>query len=98
MEKVILSLLGAHCSLYWVLFQISDDEDEPPVVDIEETVPDAFKNVELDKTRYTMQLDCVEKFAFCLPVFVCHVDSVFGGSFFLSFFNQKVKYAEKEDY
>ena len=82
------------------MFQISDDEDEPPVVDIEETVPDAFKNVELDKTRYTIQHDCVEKFAFCLPIClsVMLTVSVFGGSFFFSFFNQKVNCAEKEEY
>ena len=38
----------------WVMFQMSDEEEEeePAVVDIEETVPDASKNVELDKTRY----------------------------------------------
>ena len=45
---------GAHCCVTWVMFQMSDEEEEeePAVVDIEETVPDASKNVELDKTRY----------------------------------------------
>ena len=53
------------------MFQISDDEDEPPVVDIEETVPDAFKNIELDKTRYTMQLDCPCREICLLSACVC---------------------------
>ena len=37
--------------LCW-MFQTSDEDEKPAVVDIEETVPDANKNVELDKTRY----------------------------------------------
>ena len=36
------------------LLQMDDEDETPAVVDIEEAVPDASKNVELDKTRYML--------------------------------------------